>query len=100
MQEHVSSRDGGAAAGRPARIAPAPKIVTVISPGVREADYWQDVWRHRELIVFLAWRDMLVRYKQTVLGISWTVIKPLATILVYTFVFGTLAQLPSTHFPL
>lgn len=76
-----------------------PKHVTVITPERREDNYWVDVWRERELLYFLAWRDLLVRYKQTFIGVTWTVLRPLATILVYTLVFGILAQLPSLGVP-
>ena len=75
------------------------KLTTVISSRSQPAHYWLDVWRHRELIGFLAWRDLLVRYKQTVIGIAWTVLKPLATLLVYTVVFGQIARLPSSGLP-
>lgn len=72
----------------------------IITPQPDSAQgYWAEVWRERELLAFLAWRDLLVRYKQTFVGISWTVMRPLATILVYTFVFGILAQLPSLGVP-
>jgi lipopolysaccharide transport system permease protein len=71
----------------------------IITPDGDDKDYWKNVWRHRELLVFLAWRDMLVRYKQTVVGVTWTVLRPLASILIYTLVFGILAQLPSQGVP-
>jgi lipopolysaccharide transport system permease protein len=61
--------------------------------------YWLDLWRYRELLYFLAWRDILVRYKQTVIGIAWALLRPLATMLVFTVVFGTLAKLPSGGVP-
>jgi lipopolysaccharide transport system permease protein len=57
--------------------------------------YWRDLWRYRELFFFLAWRDILVRYKQTAIGIAWSVVRPLLTMLAFTFVFGRLANLPS-----
>lgn len=63
------------------------------------AQYWQDLWRYRELFVFLAWRDLLVRYKQTVIGVAWSVIRPLLTMVVLTFVFGRVAKLPSDGTP-
>ncbi|MGO4666603.1 ABC transporter permease [Bosea sp. 2RAB26] len=75
------------------------KVHTVITPKSHSDSYWGDVWRHRELLAFLAWRDLVVRYRQTVVGIAWTVIKPLATVLVYTFIFGYIAQLPSSGIP-
>ena len=71
----------------------------IIKPGMGALHYWRDIWRYRELFLFLAWRDILVRYKQTVVGIAWSVIRPLATMLVFTLVFGTLAKLPSNGVP-
>lgn len=65
----------------------------VIEAGRTERHYWRDLWRYRELFYFLAWRDILVRYKQTVIGIAWSVIRPLLTMLVFTFVFGRLAKM-------
>jgi lipopolysaccharide transport system permease protein len=79
--------------------ADLPKEVVIITPGRQEEGYWRNIWRERELLAFLAWRDLLVRYKQTVVGVAWTVIRPLATIVVYTFVFHILAQLPSFGVP-
>ncbi|HEX3074301.1 MAG TPA: ABC transporter permease [Ignavibacteriales bacterium] len=67
----------------------------VIEAGKTEKHYWSDIWRYRELFSFLAWRDILVRYKQTVFGISWSVIRPLLTMVVFTFIFGRIAKLPS-----
>lgn len=67
----------------------------VIKAGHTESQYWRDLWRYRELFYFLAWRDILVRYKQTVLGVAWALIRPLLTTIVFTFVFGNLANLPS-----
>jgi lipopolysaccharide transport system permease protein len=83
----------------PRRMDALSKQVTVITPEGSPEDYWASVWRSRELMYFLAWRDLLVRYKQTIVGVAWTIIRPLATILVYTFVFGYLAQLPSHGVP-
>jgi lipopolysaccharide transport system permease protein len=71
----------------------------LIKPGMGAIHYWRDIWRYRELFFFLAWRDILVRYKQTAIGIAWSVIRPLATMLVFTIVFGTLAKLPSNGVP-
>ena len=67
----------------------------VIEPGRIEKQYWKDLWRYRELFYFLAWRDMLVRYKQTVIGVAWAVLRPLLTMIVFTVVFGRVAKLPS-----
>ncbi|MCL5023306.1 MAG: ABC transporter permease [Nitrospirae bacterium] len=71
----------------------------VIEAGRTERHYWLDLWRYRELFYFLAWRDILVRYKQTVIGIAWALIRPFLTMLVFTVVFGKLAKLPSEGVP-
>jgi lipopolysaccharide transport system permease protein len=67
----------------------------IIEPGRVEKNYWRDLWRYRELFYFLAWRDILVRYKQTVVGIAWAVIRPLLTMIVFTVIFGRIAKLPA-----
>jgi lipopolysaccharide transport system permease protein len=71
----------------------------VIEAGGRATEYWSRLWRYRELFYFLAWRDVLVRYKQTVIGIAWGLIKALTTLLVLTVVFGRLAKMPSAGVP-
>jgi lipopolysaccharide transport system permease protein len=71
----------------------------VIAAGGNQRQYWRDLWRYRELLYFLAWRDILVRYKQTVAGVSWAVIRPLLTMVVLTVVFGTLAKMPDGGVP-
>jgi len=71
----------------------------IIKPGMGALHYWRDIWRYRELFFFLAWRDILVRYKQTVIGIAWSVLRPLLTMLVFTIIFGRLAKLPSDGVP-
>jgi lipopolysaccharide transport system permease protein len=71
----------------------------IIEAGHTEKNYWRDLFRYRELFYFLAWRDVLVRYKQTVIGILWAVIRPLLTMIVFTFVFGRIAKLPSEGVP-
>src|SRR5271155_955530 len=65
----------------------------IIEPGRAERNYWRDLWRYRELFYFLAWRDILVRYKQTFIGIAWAVIRPFLTVLVFTVVFNRFAKL-------
>jgi lipopolysaccharide transport system permease protein len=65
----------------------------VIEAGRTERHYWRDLWRYRELFYFLAWRDILVRYKQTVIGVAWSVIRPFLTMVVFTLIFGKLAGL-------
>jgi lipopolysaccharide transport system permease protein len=67
----------------------------IIEPGRVEQHYWRDLWRYRELLRVLAWRDVSVRYKQTVIGAAWAVIRPFLTMVVFTVVFGKLANLPS-----
>jgi lipopolysaccharide transport system permease protein len=71
----------------------------IISAGRTERQYWRDLWRYRELFYFLAWRDILVRYKQTAIGLAWALIRPFLTMVVFTIVFGQLAQLPSGGVP-
>jgi lipopolysaccharide transport system permease protein len=71
----------------------------VIEAGRTERHYWADLWRYRELFYFLAWRDILVRYKQTAIGIAWALIQPFLTMIVLTVVFGKLAKLPSEGVP-
>ena len=73
--------------------------VIIIEAGRTERHYWRDLWRYRELFFFLAWRDILVRYKQTVIGILWALGRPLITMLVFTLVFSKLAKLPSGGVP-
>lgn len=71
----------------------------IIEPGRIERQYWRDLWRYRELFYFLAWRDLLVRYKQTVVGVAWSAIRPILTMLVLTVVFGKVSKLPSGGVP-
>ena len=68
---------------------------TILEAGRAEKNYWRDLWRYRELFQVLAWRDLSVRYKQTVIGVAWAVVRPVLTMLVFTFVFGTVANLKS-----
>ncbi len=69
--------------------------VLIIEPGSIEKNYWADLWRYRELFMVLAWRDISVRYKQTVIGILWAIIRPFLTMVVFTVIFGRIAKLPS-----
>jgi homopolymeric O-antigen transport system permease protein len=71
-----------------------PRIL-VLEAGRTERHYWRDIWAYRELFAILAWRDIAVRYKQTVVGVAWAVIRPFLTMVVFTIVFGRLANLPS-----
>ncbi len=71
----------------------------IIEPGRSEKNYWNDIWRFRELFLFMAWRDILVRYKQTAIGLTWSILRPVLTMIVFTVVFGRLAKLPSEGVP-
>lgn len=68
---------------------------TIIESGRTEKHYWRDLWRYRELFYVLAWRDVAVRYKQTVIGLAWALIRPFLTMVVFTVIFGKIAKLPS-----
>ncbi len=71
----------------------------VVEAGRTERHYWKDLWRYRELFYFLAWRDIVVRYKQTVIGVAWAVLRPFLIMVVFTLIFGKLAKLPSDNAP-
>ncbi len=73
--------------------------VTIIRAGQGSRHYLQDLWRYRELFVFLAWRDFVVRYRQTVVGIAWSIIRPVLTMLILVLVFGKLGKMPSGGVP-
>ena len=73
--------------------------VIVLQAGYGNRRYWSDLWRYRELFVILAWRDLTVRYKQAAFGIGWAVVRPLITMLIFSFIFGHLAKLPSGGVP-
>jgi lipopolysaccharide transport system permease protein len=77
-------------------------VVTIIEPGRVGRRYWRDLWTYRELFYFLAWRDILVRYKQTALGAAWAILRPLLVMIVLTIIFGRVAKLGSdgTPYPL
>ena len=66
----------------------------IIEAGRSERNYWKDLWRYRELFYILSWRDIKVRYKQTIIGALWSIIRPLLTMIVFTFVFSNIAKLP------
>ncbi len=68
---------------------------TIIEPGRSERNYWKDIWRYRELFYILSWRDLKVRYKQTIIGVVWSILRPLLTMLIFTFVFGKVAKFDS-----
>jgi|SRR5208283_2082638 len=70
-----------------------------IEAGHAVRHYWHDLWRYRELFYFLAWRDILVRYKQTLIGVAWSLIRPFLAMVVFTVFLGKLAKLPSGGVP-
>src|SRR5580658_5606095 len=69
--------------------------VIIIEAGRADRHYWLDLWRYRELFQVLAWRDLSVRYKQTVIGVLWALIRPFLTMVIFTIIFGRIAKLPS-----
>src|SRR5882762_9789598 len=71
----------------------------LIEPGRTEKNYWSDLWRYRELFYILAWRDISVRYKQTAIGVAWSVLRPLLAMVIFTVVFGRIAKMPSNGIP-
>ncbi len=74
-------------------------VKIIIEAGAADRQYFKDLWSYRELFFLLAWRDILVRYKQTIIGVSWSVLRPLLTMVVFTIVFGRLARMPSEGVP-
>lgn len=76
-----------------------PLTITTIRAGRRARHYWQDLWKYRDLLYFLAWRDILVRYKQTTIGIAWALLRPFISMVVFTLIFAGIAQLPSEGAP-
>ena len=75
------------------------KNTTIIQAGKHDRQYLIDLWKYRELFYFLSWRDILVRYKQTVIGVVWSIIRPILTMIVFTIIFGKIAKLPSGNVP-
>jgi lipopolysaccharide transport system permease protein len=71
----------------------------LIEPGRTEKNYWRDLWHYRELFYILAWRDLNVRYKQTVIGVIWAILRPFLAMIIFTVVFGRIAKMPSHGIP-
>jgi lipopolysaccharide transport system permease protein len=69
--------------------------VLILEPGRADKNYWRDLWHYRELFLILAWRDISVRYKQTIIGVAWALLRPFLTMVVFSVIFGRLANLPS-----
>ncbi|HTX64309.1 MAG TPA: ABC transporter permease [Opitutaceae bacterium] len=83
----------------PMPVPAAPTEALVIEAGRADRHYWRDLWRYRELLGFLAWRDIKIRYKQAALGVAWAVIQPTVQTILLTFVFGKLAKMPDGGVP-
>lgn len=79
------------------KVEVAPLIV--ITDRLSGLDYWKELWERRELLILMVWRDIIVRYKQTLLGAGWAFVRPLATMMVFTLIFGKFANLPSNNAP-
>ena len=88
----VSLTSNGEPKQEPSR---AQERVLVLEPGHAERHYWRDLWVYRELFAILAWRDVAVRYKQTVIGVAWALVRPFLTMVIFTIVFGRIAGFPS-----
>lgn len=69
-------------------------VEIIIESGRSEKNYWRDLWRYKELFYILSWRDLKVRYKQTVIGVAWSILRPLLTMMIFTFIFGQVAKFP------
>ena len=81
---------------KPANVPPPDhEHVLILEPGRADQHYWRDLWHYRELFLILAWRDVTVRYKQTIIGVAWAVLRPFLTMVVFTVIFGRVAGLPS-----
>ncbi len=78
-----------------ANIPASESDMLILEAGRADRHYWRDIWAFRELFFILAWRDVAVRYKQTVIGVAWAVVRPFLTMMIFTVVFGRLAQLPT-----
>lgn len=74
-------------------------LMMIIEAGKLNKLYLKDLWLYRELFFFLAWRDILVRYKQTLIGITWSILRPVLTMVIFTIVFGQLAKMPAEGVP-
>jgi lipopolysaccharide transport system permease protein len=75
------------------------KFQFTIEANKTERHYWMDLWRYKELFYILAWRDISVRYKQTIIGVLWAILRPLLTMMIFVVVFGKIAKLPSEGVP-
>ena len=71
----------------------------IITPGKDMSHYWKEIWQYRELFFFLSWKDILIRYKQTTVGVLWSFLRPFLTMIVFTVIFGKIAKLPAQGVP-
>lgn len=79
--------------------SPLPIEPLVLEPGGADKRFWRDLWHYRDLLVFLAWRDIAVRYRQTLVGVAWALLQPALTMVLFTVVFGRIAHLDSGGVP-
>ena len=93
------AQDSAPAPARESVSLPDEPVVRIRTSGRWAALNLRDLWAYRELLYFLAWRDVKVRYKQTLLGVAWVVIQPLLPMLVFTFIFGRVVRVPSDGIP-
>jgi lipopolysaccharide transport system permease protein len=84
-----------AGGGLSENLTPNTRHLLVIEAGWAGRYYWRDMWAYRELFAILAWRDVAVRYKQTVIGVAWAIVRPFLAMVIFTVVFGRVAGLPS-----
>ncbi len=73
--------------------------VLVLAPGEADHRFWRDLWHYRDLLVFLAWRDIAVRYRQTIAGVAWALLQPAMTMILFTIIFGRLAHMDGGGMP-
>jgi lipopolysaccharide transport system permease protein len=101
LRNRVASRPSAELSARDKRKVTEEKKIQelVIEAGRAERQYWHDLWRYRELFYFLAWRDILVRYKQTVIGVAWSLVRPLLTMIIFTFLFKKVVKVPDDGIP-
>ena len=97
-RRHLDSKAGRASVSMAEHEADFPEIVIRPQTGWIGID-WKELLAYRELLWFLVWRDVTVRYKQTILGSAWAILQPLMMMLIFTFVFGRIAQIPSQGLP-
>jgi lipopolysaccharide transport system permease protein len=73
--------------------------VLVLAAGEADQRFWRDLWHYRDLLIFLAWRDIAVRYRQTIAGVAWALLQPAMTMILFTIIFGRLAHMDGGGMP-